>query len=247
MIAPAEIAEALPVIGSLIVIEGLLSVDNALAIAAIAAPLPVRERRRALQLGIVGAYLFRGLALLAASWIIANPWVKAAGAFYLVYLMCSHLTARRAAEGERTDGPPEFWSVFFSIQIVDISLSLDNVVAAVALSPKLWVVYSGVFIGILVLRFFAGRCIGLIERFPILAHAAFVLVGYVGFLLLGEVIWGVEIGTLWKAVGIVCILAASIGYERSPGAQRGLAPLFGLLRGLMTAVALANPRRWRRG
>jgi predicted tellurium resistance membrane protein TerC len=60
---------------------------------------------------------------------------------------------------------------------MDLSLSVDNVVVAVAMSPKLWVVCTGVFIGILALRLVAGYCIQLIERYPILEHTAFVLIG----------------------------------------------------------------------
>ena len=71
-----EIIEVLPVIVSLIVIEGLLSVDNALAIAALASHLPKHQQQLALKLGIIGAYLFRGLALFFVSLIISNPWLS---------------------------------------------------------------------------------------------------------------------------------------------------------------------------
>lgn len=57
----AALIEALPVIVSLIIIEGLLSVDNALAIAAMANHLPGRQKYLALKFGIIGAYFFRGL------------------------------------------------------------------------------------------------------------------------------------------------------------------------------------------
>ena len=56
--------------------------------------------------------------------------------------------------------------------MMDLSLSVDNVVAAVAMSPKLWVVYTGVFIGILALRFVAGACLKVIDRYPILEETA---------------------------------------------------------------------------
>src|SRR4051794_29629685 len=92
MPSTAELLEVLPVIVSLIVIEGLLSVDNALAIAALASHLPRRQQKLALQLGIVGAYLFRWIVLGFVSLIIANPWLKLLGAAYLIYLMASHLT-----------------------------------------------------------------------------------------------------------------------------------------------------------
>ncbi|RYD31413.1 MAG: hypothetical protein EOP86_17950, partial [Verrucomicrobiaceae bacterium] len=68
----SDISTALPVILSLVIIEGLLSVDNALAIAALAGHLPEAEQQKALRYGIVGAYGFRGLCMWGAAWIIAN-------------------------------------------------------------------------------------------------------------------------------------------------------------------------------
>jgi predicted tellurium resistance membrane protein TerC len=87
-----ELIEAIPVIISLIIIEGLLSVDNALAIAAMASHLPGKQKYQALKWGIIGAYLFRGLCLAFAAWIIENPWLQIFGATYFVYLMCQFFT-----------------------------------------------------------------------------------------------------------------------------------------------------------
>lgn len=221
-----EIAEALPVILSLIIIEGLLSVDNALAIAAMASHLPGRQKYLALQLGIIGAYLFRGVCLAFATFIIANPWLKILGAAYLVYLMASHMSAKH--EEEAADVAPQkggFWATLFAIEIMDLSLSVDNVVAAVAMSPKLWVVCTGVFIGILALRFLAGYCIKLVERFPILEPTAFILIGYVGCLLLAEMLFHIDVGTLGKFVGICLIIAIALAYQKTAAVRAILDPL----------------------
>ena len=226
MITVPELVEGLPIILSLIVIEGLLSVDNALAIAAMASELPEHQKKRALRLGIIGAYAFRALALAAAGWIIGNPWIKMIGALYLVYLMCAHLTDAQSRDAAgRPAKKSGFWMTVLSIELMDLSLSVDNVVAAVALSPKLWLVCTGVFIGILALRLLAGVCIGLIQKFPILAETAFLLVGYVGFLLIFELSLGWEIGSLAKFGGIALIIALTLTYERSPRLQRLCAPL----------------------
>lgn len=224
-----ELIEGLPIIASLIVIEGLLSVDNALAIAAMAGELPAHQKKLALKLGILGAYAFRALALAFAGWIMANHWIKAAGAAYLIYLMCAHLTREEveAREGAAESVSPKrrgLWATVASIELMDLSLSVDNVVAAVALSPKLWLVCTGVFIGILALRFLAGACLGLLERYPILSATAFLLVGYVGSLLLTELFTGLEIGSLGKFGGIAAIVAATLAYERSCRVRAWCAP-----------------------
>jgi len=239
----AEVIHALPVIVSLIIIEGLLSVDNALGIAAMANHLPGRQKQQALRWGIIGAYVFRGLALAFAAYIIANPWLKIAGAAYLIYLMCRHFTEHRTVEEEGAGNivgglaGRSFWSTVLSIEIMDLSLSVDNVVAAVALSPEFWVVCTGVFIGILALRLVAGICIPLIQRFPILEPTAFVLIGYVGLILVFELTTHLDVTTWQKFLGIVLIIAIAIGYSRIPALQKPLDPVLRLLRGPMWAVS----------
>jgi YkoY family integral membrane protein len=247
----AQIFEAIPVIISLIIIEGLLSVDNALAIAAMASHLPGKQKYMALKFGIIGAYLFRGLCLAFAAWIIENPWLKICGAAYLIYLMCEHFTG---AGDEDNDGESDsktqrgFIATIIAIEIMDLSLSVDNIVAAVAMSPKLWVVCTGVFIGILALRFVAGACIKLIEKFPILEETAFLLIGYVGFILVYELLSDpqsglkvlpgpVHVSALEKFLGIMAIVLASIIYSKSQQIQNALNPIFNLLKSPMKVFA----------
>jgi YkoY family integral membrane protein len=286
-----DLAEAIPVILSLIVIEGLLSVDNALAIAAMASRLPGRQKILALRLGILGAYVFRGIALACASLIISNPWVKIIGALYLIHLMAVHFGERSheeqethfsdcseddepqtaavsattevtsstnveaapkmlpTASADSTKGAPAvapriataskrgLVATIAAIEFMDLSLSVDNVVAAVVMSPKLWVVCTGVFIGILALRLVAGFCIKLIERYPILEHTAFLLIGYVGFLLFFELGTGVDVHALGKFIGIAIIIALSMIYSRSAVMVSILRPAVWLSGLLMRAYA----------
>ena len=212
--------EAAPTILALVLIEGLLSVDNALAIAAMASHLPEKQQKLALRLGIFGAYFFRGVALVAASWIISNEWIKWIGAAYLVYLMSAHFAQKAAGDEDNDgDGIPDrmqagFLATVLKIEFMDLSLSVDNVIAAVALSDKLWVVCTGVFIGILALRFLAGVCIGLLKRFPVLEHTAFLLVGFVGFLLIGEMLGHFHVSALQKFIGVMAVVFLTIMYER---------------------------------
>lgn len=242
----ADWLEAVPIILSLIVIEGLLSVDNALAIAAMANHLPEHQKRKALRWGIIGAYVFRGVALAGAAYIIANPWLKIIGAAYLIYLMCAHFT-NAAAEEKHEHAPVNaasrgFWATVASIELMDLSLSVDNVVAAVAMSPKIWIVCLGVFIGILALRFVAGACLKLLEKYPVLEHVAFLLIGYVGCILIVEIVSGlyahpIHINALEKFVGIVLITAAALLYSNRPALQRLFGPFLRALRLPMLAVS----------
>lgn len=222
MVVPSgqEIVSAFPIIVSLVIIEGLLSVDNALAIAAVAAQLPGKQKFQALRFGIIGAYLFRGLALAFAAFIIANPWLRMLGAAYLLYLMSKNLGFGEDGGDElKMAVRPSFLLTVIQIEILDLSLSIDNVVAAVAFSSKLWIVCTGVFIGILALRFLAGYCIRLLEVFPILGKTAFLLIGFVGLILVTEEIArltgrSLRVSSVQKFVGIVVIIALTLIYDR---------------------------------
>jgi tellurite resistance protein TerC len=237
-----ETFEAIWIILSLIVIEGLLSVDNALAIAALASHLPRDQRKLALRLGIIGAYAFRGVALLLATWIIDNPALKLLGAAYLIYLMCAHLGAS-GEESHDEAGPlrrkPGLWMTIIQIELMDLSLSIDNVVAAVVMSPRFWVVFTGVAIGILALRFLAGYAIRLLDRFPLLKETAFVLVGYVGLLLVYELGTKNEVHSTGKFLGIIAIVVITLIYSRLPGLQRALRPVIKWARKLMHWIAVS--------
>ena len=80
---------ALLVVLNLILIESLLSIDNAAVLATMVMDLPEKDRKRALRIGLVLAYIFRGTALLFAGALIKINWLKLVGGGYLLYL-CGH-------------------------------------------------------------------------------------------------------------------------------------------------------------
>lgn len=249
------IKDGAPVVLALILIEGLLSVDNALAIAAMASHLDEKQRKMAMNIGYIGAYGFRIVALLTASIIMDNHWLMLVGALYLVWLMCSHF-AEQGDDGEEGDGkakkiPQSFAKTIAMIAFLDLSLSFDNVVAAVAFARDSKVlVYVGVTLGIITLRLVAGYCIKLLARQPWLEHTAFLLVGFVGLLLGLELFWDqsvkqvVEIGGvsliseagghyhIAKAVkfaGIIGIILVHLAYEKNAAVKGLVRPVMRLL------------------
>ena len=95
---------------------------------------------------------------------------------------------------------------------MDLVFSLDNVVAAVSLSDKIWVVMLGVAIGIVVMRFAAGIFSSIIEKEPILKTAAYILVLNIGIELLLEELAGIEFSD-WMRFGIsLATIALSLAY-----------------------------------
>lgn len=77
----------IPIIGLLILIESLLSVDNAAVLATMVMDLPKEQRNKALKYGIIGAYVFRGICLILAGFLVTIWWLKPIGGLYLLYLV----------------------------------------------------------------------------------------------------------------------------------------------------------------
>jgi tellurite resistance protein TerC len=250
----AELYQGLVVIASLVLIEGLLSVDNVLGIAALAKQLPEDQQKRAIRLGMIGAYVFRVVALLLASWLIKETWIRWLGAGYLIYLMCSHLTAHEDKSDDNHDGVQDskqvpFSSVLTQIALMDLSLSIDNVIAAVGLAPKvnghpvMWPIYVGVMIAILALQAIAPHAVTLLKRFPIMEPVAFILIGFVGCILAYEEAYHViyhqhvHVDSLQKFAGIVTIVLIAVAYNRSDALKAVFRPLFAVASPMMRAFA----------
>lgn len=88
------------VIFNLILIESLLSVDNAAVLATMVMDLPENQRDKALKYGIWGAYIFRGLAMIFAAFLLGFWWLKPLGGMYLLWLVADQFK-EKLGYGER--------------------------------------------------------------------------------------------------------------------------------------------------
>ncbi|HID34792.1 MAG TPA: tellurium resistance protein TerC [Anaerolineae bacterium] len=262
--------EVIFVVIQLIFLEGILSIDNAAVLGAMVSQLPAHEpipwprwlnfmqnwgdrvfgpqRAAALKVGLLGAYAGRALMLLLATIVIENPWLRLLGAAYLFKLGIAHLgqphedveNEEAAAMAQKVAGKG-FWGVVLSVELADLAFSLDNVVAAVALSPVLWVVLLGVAFGILTMRFAAQIFTVMIEREPVLATAAYMLVLAIGVeVLISDItlLMGHEFHfQSWLKFSIsISILVLSVIYAHSSFLQWGLNPIFNVVRKIFHSV-----------
>ena len=177
----------------LVVLEGLLSADNAMVLAVLALGLPPHQRKKALRYGIVGAFFFRSLALVFGLYLIQLSWVKLLGGLYLLYLPFRHFRGEEgghqrghAARATGWLGLSAFWATVVKVELSDIIFAVDSIVVAVAMSPKTWVVLTGGMLGIVAMRLVIGQLLAVVDRFPILVDAAFVIIAWVGVRLLVE-------------------------------------------------------------
>src|SRR5262245_20218683 len=120
-------------IGLLIVLEGLLSADNALVMAIMVLGLPRDQHGKALRYGLVGGFAFRILATLLAVYLIRVAWVKLLGGLYLLYLTYAHFW--HGEEGEDRHAPPKarpafglsaFWATIVRVELVNLAFSVDS-------------------------------------------------------------------------------------------------------------------------
>ncbi len=188
---------------TLILMECLLSVDNAVVLAAQTQVLPTKdEQRKSLVYGLWGAYLFRFIVIGIGTYLI-NFWeIKLLGGLYLLYLVYKYFYDVRHPEliAKKEEAKKEnhkkknskkrkhhlslFWRTVISIESMDIVFSIDSVLAALAMSNNPVVVLVGEMIGILCMRGVAEIIIKLMEIIPELQTMAYVLISIIAIKLL---------------------------------------------------------------
>lgn len=207
-------------IALLVALEGLLSADNALVIAVMVLGLPQGQHKRALHYGLVGAFVFRILATILAVYLIRLGWVKLVGGAYLLYLSYAHFTSGASGHDRRT--PPKatpwlglspFWATVVRVELVNLAFSIDSILVAVAVSPKLWVVLTGGILGIVAMRLVVGQLLTLIQRYPALVDGAFIIILWVGLKLILEFLFTAgyvhfEVPK-WLSLGLIAVIFAA--------------------------------------
>jgi YkoY family integral membrane protein len=157
--------------------------------------LPVHQQKQALKYGLFGAYLFRGLCLVAATYLVIIWWLKVVGGLYLIYL-AANWWSRKNKNGEIESEENQrkqtrlykstvgrlgkFWATVVTVELMDLAFSIDNVFAAVAFSNNILIILCGVFIGILAMRYVAQGFARLIARYPFLEGSAYSVVFILG-------------------------------------------------------------------
>lgn len=192
----SDIKAGLLIILNLILIESLLSVDNAAVLATMVLDLPKDQRKKALRYGIIGAYVLRGVCLFLAAWLVKIWWLKPVGGLYLMYLCFDYFKGKIKEAGGGDDEEVDksknwlykstvgvfgtFWATVALVELMDLAFSIDNVFAAVAFTDHVALIYIGVFIGILAMRFVAQAFVKLMEKFTFLETVAFIVIGVLG-------------------------------------------------------------------
>ncbi len=187
-----EILTLLPV---LVVLELVLSADNAVALAAIARSGQQPEQERlALNIGIGLALVLRMALIIVAQWVLQNAWIQLLAAVYLLWLFVDHLRSEQddpqaeSAEGQG-GGARSLLKTVVLLAFTDLAFSIDSVAAAVAVSDQILLIGTGAIIGIIALRFTSGLFIRWLDIYPRLETAGFLAVAFVALRLIVHVVW----------------------------------------------------------
>jgi YkoY family integral membrane protein len=197
-------------IGTLVILEGLLSSDNALVLAVMVKHLPAEKRKKALFYGLLGAYAFRFIAIGLGVFLIKLWWIKALGAAYLAWLSIKYFIDKRNSNGdedEEAKGMNQsgllvrmfgvFWGTVVTVELMDMAFSVDSVLAAFGVSNEVWVLLIGGMLGVLMMRGVAGVFLALIDRVPELETTAYILILIISIKMFLEVFFHYEMPALY--------------------------------------------------
>ena len=179
----SEILTLLPI---LIILELLLSADNAIALASLTKSLdsPIL-RSKALNIGITISLLFRIFLILLSNILLKYIIIRIFAGFYLIYLFISNVFLSsesdfKDSENVETNNKFKFLRIVALLSFTDFAFSIDSITTAVAISDQYILIIFGAIIGVLALRFTSGIFLGLLEKFSRLETA-----GYIAILIVG--------------------------------------------------------------
>lgn len=177
--------EILSKILSIIVLNLVLSGDNAVVIALATRKLPATSQNKAIVIGTAGAVILRILLMLIAVELLTVPYVKIVGAVLLVYIAYDLLKSN----GEEAEVKSEttLLSAIRTIIIADLVMSLDNVLAIAGVADgHFMLAVLGLIISIPIVIFGSQVILKLMDRFPWLIWIGALLIAYTAGTMLVE-------------------------------------------------------------
>ncbi len=183
----SEILTLLPI---LIILELLLSADNAIALASLTKSLnsPLL-RSKALNIGITISLLFRIFLILLSNILLQFIIIRIFAGLYLIYLFISNVFFSNESDTQESDNDKynnnfKFLKIVALLSLTDFAFSIDSITTAVAISDQYILIIFGAIIGVLALRFTSGIFLSLLEKFLRLETAGYIAILIVGIKLL---------------------------------------------------------------
>lgn len=188
--------DSLLLLGEILMINLVLSGDNAMVIAMASKNLPDKHRKRAVWWGAAGAVGLRCILTFAAVLLLKIPYIQAGGAILLLWISFKLLLEEE--EELRIEGSSSVWRSVRTILLADFVMSLDNVLAIAGLAKgDLSLIVIGIAISIPIVVWGSGIIVGWLHRFPVLVFiGAYILAYTAGNMLLQDAKFGAVISFL---------------------------------------------------
>jgi predicted tellurium resistance membrane protein TerC len=198
MIALVTSPEAWAAFLTLTALEIVLGIDNIIFLSVVVSAIPPEQARRARQIGLTLALVFRLLLLSLLVWLIgltravvtvhdvAFSWrdiILIAGGLFLIAKATHEIHREVEAHQDApasTSGRAAFLRVIFEITIIDIVFSLDSIITAIGMAQDLTIMVSAVVIACLIMYLASGPVARFVAEHPttkMLALAFLVLIG----------------------------------------------------------------------
>ena len=183
-------------LGTLIVLEIVLGIDNVVFISILASRLPAEQKQRAFTVGLSLALIMRLVLLFAIAWIVSltRPWIVfwgyslsardvilIVGGLFLLFKGTLELHERlegQAVHAEKQTHHAVFWQVIVQIVVLDAIFSLDSVITSVGMVKDLPVMMIAVSVAMFSMLLAARPLTNFVDRHPS------VIVLCLGFLLM---------------------------------------------------------------
>ncbi len=209
----------------IIMVNILLSGDNAVVIALACRNLSPDRRRQGIFWGVVGAVLLRIVLTFFAVSLLRNPYLKIVGAVLLLWIGIKLVGEQDGGE-HNVDASNNLLSAIWTILVADLVMSLDNVMAvAAAAKGNIPLIVFGLVVSIPIVVVGSQLIVRLIERFPVVVVAGGGLLGFIA----GEMAvedpavapWVAAnypaLGWVSPAVGVAIVVVIGLWLLRRPG------------------------------
>lgn len=165
-------------LSQIILINIVLSGDNAVVIALACRSLPPRQQKKAIIFGSVGAILLRVVLTFFAVYLLTQPYLKLVGAALLLWIGVGLL---KGDDGEEEmEGHSNLAAAIKTIVVADLVMSLDNVIGvAAAAKGNVPLLVFGLVISIPLIIFGSTLILKLMNRFPVIITIGAALLGWV--------------------------------------------------------------------
>ncbi|HYZ47761.1 MAG TPA: TerC family protein [Sphingomonas sp.] len=176
---------ALSAFGQVLMIDVMLAGDNAIVVGALAAGLPVDQRKKVIMIGILAALVLRILFALIVTQLLQIVGLVFAGGLILLWVawkMWRELTHKDSNEDGHEDLRPakSFAGAAWAVAVADVSMSLDNVLAvAGAAREHPGILVIGLLLSVALLGIAANLIARYIERYRWIAYLGLAVIVYV--------------------------------------------------------------------